>query len=253
MTTSERNNQRNLEHIKKLEGSKFEDNQLKELEQKRFNYAKQRLRDFIVYTDMTDVDERNKILEFFAHRYSSLMSLLKEAIRAKKLQRGNTNQQPKIKEQEEAKIFILSSKDYPTWSFSDEEIKQQQDELLHEYRKTHGISPDQKVAAVLGNYKDMADELEQRGYHTFLTKKQEEADRFLTQVCHYVYSTKARDAFKMPLPNDQYVNHIKGVQLLSTKVGLTHSMKNLVWNTNFDIGSVFPQSFDISDPLSVET
>ena len=98
MTTSERNNKRNIEHIKKLEGSKFEDNQLKELEIKRFNYAKQRLRDFVVYTDMTDIDERNKILEFFAHRYSSLMSLLKEAVRAKKLQKGTTNQQPKLKE-----------------------------------------------------------------------------------------------------------------------------------------------------------
>ena len=29
-------------------------------------------------------------------------------------------------------------------------------------------------------------------------------------------------------------------------------MKNLVWRKNIDIGRVFPQSFDISDPLSEE-
>ena len=88
MTTTQRNNQRNLAHIKKLEGNKFEDNQLKELELKRFNHAKQRLKDFIVYSDMSDEQERNKILQFFAKRYASFMSLLKEAVRAKKLQKG---------------------------------------------------------------------------------------------------------------------------------------------------------------------
>ena len=29
-------------------------------------------------------------------------------------------------------------------------------------------------------------------------------------------------------------------------------MKNLVWRHNMDIGRVFPQSFDISDPTSEE-
>ena len=57
----------------------------------------------------------------------------------------------------------------------------------------------------------------------------------------------------MPLPSDQLVNHIKGVQLLSTKVGLTHSMNNLVWHSDFDISTIFPCSFDLSDPLSAET
>ena len=55
------------------------------------------------------------------------------------------------------------------------------------------------------------------------------------------------------MARNQLVNHIKGGQLLSTKVGLTHSMKNLVWHHNFDIGTIFPQSFDISDADSAET
>ena len=80
-----------------------------------------------------------------------------------------------------------------------------------DYRKMHGLSPGRKVAAVFGNYQDMAEELERRGYHTYWTKKQEESDKFQTQVCDFVYTTKARDAFRMPLPSDQIVNHIKGV------------------------------------------
>jgi len=54
------------------------------------------------------------------------------------------------------------------------------------------------------------------------------------------------------LGKDQVVNRILGEPSITTKVGLTHSMKNLVWRDNIDIGRVFPQSFDISDPLSEE-
>ena len=108
---------------------------------------------------MTDLKERNKILAYFAHRYTTLISLLKDAVRAKKLQKRSSNQQQKKEVQEPTKIFILNSKDYPSWSFSEEEIKAQQEELLQEYRKANGLAPGQKVAAILGNYQDMANEL----------------------------------------------------------------------------------------------
>ena len=65
--------------------SKYEDNSLKELEFKRFNEAKKRLKDFIVFTDMSDDEERGRLLAYFSHRYASLISFLKEAIRTKRL------------------------------------------------------------------------------------------------------------------------------------------------------------------------
>ena len=43
-----------------------------------------------------------------------------------------------------------------------------------------------------------------------------------------------------------------GESAITSKVGLTHNMKNLIWRENIDIGRVFPQSFDISDALSEE-
>ena len=44
---------------------------------------------------MTDLKEREKILAYFAHRYTTLISLLKDAVRTKKLQKGSINQQQK--------------------------------------------------------------------------------------------------------------------------------------------------------------
>lgn len=45
------------------------------------------------------------------------------------------------------------------------------------------------------------------------------------------------------------MNHFEGTKALTTKVGLTHNMKNLVWdkNGNQDIDAFFPQSYDLSD------
>lgn len=40
---------------------------------------------------------------------------------------------------------------------------------------------------------------------------------------------------------------------MTTKVGLTHNIKNLVWHHKMDIGTVFPQSFDISEETGEET
>ena len=48
------------------------------------------------------------------------------------------------------------------------------------------------------------------------------------------------------------MNHFEGTKTLTTKVGLTHSMKNLVWQHDIDINEVFPQSYDLTDFESEE-
>lgn len=58
----------------------------------------------------------------------------------------------------------------------------------------------------------------------------------------------------MPVAEWQYVNHILGAKALTTKVGLTHMMKNLVWQQDsIDVSNLFPQSFDLSNLQSEET
>jgi hypothetical protein len=51
----------------------------------------------------------------------------------------------------------------------------------------------------------------------------------------------------MPLADFQYVNHILGTKALTTKVGLTHMMKNLIWLHDRDINQTFPVSYDLTD------
>lgn len=83
--------------MKKLEAKKFEDNHLKELERRRFQQAKQRLRDFVIsYNPLEEVDdlEQLRLLNYFKHRYSTFTQLMKEALTARRV-KGAT--QKKIK------------------------------------------------------------------------------------------------------------------------------------------------------------
>ena len=68
-----------------LTEKKFEDNILKELEYKRFHEAKRRLRHFLIQTDMEDVEERQRLLSYFSHRFVTFTAILKEVIRSKRL------------------------------------------------------------------------------------------------------------------------------------------------------------------------
>lgn len=95
--------------------------------------------------------------------------------------------------------------------------------------------------------------MDQRGWIEQDWQPKYEKENFKSQCFEFLYTTKSRDAFRMPLAPWQYVNHILGAKALTTKVGLTHMMKNLVWQHELDISNTFPQSFDLSDLESEET
>jgi hypothetical protein len=77
--------------LKQLEAKKFEDNHLKELERRRFQQAKQRLRDFVIaYNPQEEQDdfsilEQERLLNYFKHRYSTFVQLMKEALTARRV------------------------------------------------------------------------------------------------------------------------------------------------------------------------
>ena len=79
-----------------------------------------------------------------------------------------------------------------------------------------------------------------------------DGEKFVNQAWEFLYCIYARDPFRMELSPTQYINHFQGTKGLTTKIGLTHNMKNLIWHHNIDIGTLFPQSFDLSDPGSDE-
>jgi len=47
---------------------KFGDDQLAELSYQRFFEAKKKLRHFVINTDMTNTEERSRLLQYFRHR-----------------------------------------------------------------------------------------------------------------------------------------------------------------------------------------
>ena len=51
-----------------------------------------------------------------------------------------------------------------------------------------------------------------------------------------MYAVKNKDCFRyLDRVPAQHLNHFEGTKTLTTKIGLTHSMKNLVWKKNLDI------------------
>ena len=80
-----------------------------------------------------------------------------------------------------------------------------------------------------------------------------EGEKFTSKGFHFMYATKTKDCFRVPeRASFQHLNHFEGTKALTTKVGLTHNMKDLVWHYNMDIDEFFPTSYDLSELESDE-
>lgn len=72
------------------------------------------------------------------------------------------------------------------------------------------------------------------------TEGEDSKEDFSSQAFDFLYTIRGSDVYRIPLAPNQLVNHIFGENALTTKVGLTHNMKSLVWKHKMDIGKVFP-------------
>jgi len=48
------------------------------------------------------------------------------------------------------------------------------------------------------------------------------------------------------ISDNQIVNHFNKATSLTTKVGLLHNLKNLIWYDNIDVETFFPNCFDLA-------
>ncbi len=119
------------------------------------------------------------------------------------------------------------------------------------FLKERSLPKDSKIFTIIGHYDDMRQEFLRRGWVEHEHDKNGVNDKFKSNAFHYLYTTKSKDIFRIPnLALSQYVNHFEGTKALTTKVGLTHNMKNLIWrhqDSGLDIDAFFPQSYDLSD------
>lgn len=59
---------------------------------------------------------------------------------------------------------------------------------------------------------------------------------------------RTKDIDHNVLLENQIVNHFAKATAITTKVGLTHSLKNLIWFNNIDVDTFYPRCFDLAIP-----
>ncbi len=105
------------------------------------------------------------------------------------------------------------------------------------WKKRHRITDDTKVFIVTGGYGDIKKALKKRGW---LENKQQNSNCFDFK---WVINNKEIDYSS--LQEYQVVNHFDKNGVITTKVGLCHNLRNLIWYNNVDIDTFYPRSFDM--------
>lgn len=100
------------------------------------------------------------------------------------------------------------------------------------WKENPSLDSSKKIFIVLGQYNDIRQALLARGWVENPVDNFEDlknANDYRVHAFHFLYTTKSRDAARWQTASFQQVNHFEGTKSLTTKVGLTHNMKNLIW------------------------
>jgi len=106
------------------------------------------------------------------------------------------------------------------------------------WKKKHQVAEETKVFIVNGGYGFLKKSLRKRGW---VENKDPESPCFDLH-----WSLKSKDIKHNELNNNQLVNHFPKAQAITTKVGLMHNLKNLIWFNNIDIETFYPRCYDLS-------
>jgi len=101
------------------------------------------------------------------------------------------------------------------------------------WKKKHQVSKKTKVFIITGGYKTIREGLIKRGW---VENKDPKSPCFDLK-----WTLRARDLDHPNLQSHQIVNHFCKSAAITTKVGLCHSLKNLIWFNNVDVDSFYPQ------------
>uniref|UniRef100_K3XBP5 ATP-grasp domain-containing protein n=1 Tax=Globisporangium ultimum (strain ATCC 200006 / CBS 805.95 / DAOM BR144) TaxID=431595 RepID=K3XBP5_GLOUD len=113
------------------------------------------------------------------------------------------------------------------------------------WKKRHGVRPDQNVFCMTGAYPVIREELEKRGWYYNHEK--------VSPFFDLKWSLKSDDLKAFKLEKHQYVNHFFQNTAITTKVGLLHNLRNMVWHQSVDIDTIFPRAYDLNEPRDMET
>jgi len=109
---------------------------------------------------------------------------------------------------------------------------------MKEWKKKNRVEPDTKVFLVKGGYGDVKRALKSRGW---VENKDKESPCF-----DLLWTLMTKDVIHSELSSHQIVNHFSTATSITTKVGLTHSLKNLIWFNAVDIDTFYPRCYDLA-------
>ena len=109
---------------------------------------------------------------------------------------------------------------------------------MKEWKKKNRVDPETKVFVIRGGYKDVRQALKSRGW---VQNKDPESPCF-----DLLWTLKNSDVRHNDLTPQQIVNHFQKAASITTKVGLTHSLKNLIWFNSVDIDTFYPRCYDLA-------
>ena len=110
---------------------------------------------------------------------------------------------------------------------------------MKEWKKRHRVEPHQKVFIInKGGYGDVKKALRSRGW---VENEDRESPCF-----DFLWSLMTKDVAFNDLQPHQIVNHFQTATSITTKVGLTHSLKNLIWFNSVDIDTFYPRCYDLA-------
>ena len=109
---------------------------------------------------------------------------------------------------------------------------------MKEWKKKNRVDPDTKVFIVKGGYGDVRRALKARGW---VENKDKESPCF-----DFLWTLMTKDVIHGELSSHQIVNHFSTATSITTKVGLTHSLKNLIWFNAVDIDTFYPRCYDLA-------
>jgi len=96
---------------------------------------------------------------------------------------------------------------------------------MKEWKKKNRVDDQTKVFICTGGYGDVKRALKKRGW---VENKDKDS------VCFDLkWTLKTKDIDVNKLEDHQIVNHFAKATSITTKVGLTHSLKNLIWFNNY--------------------
>lgn len=109
---------------------------------------------------------------------------------------------------------------------------------MKEWKKKNRVEADTKVFIIKGGYQDVRKALKSRGW---VENKDKDSPCY-----DFLWTLMTKDVNHGDLLPNQIVNHFSTATSITTKVGLTHSLKNLIWFNAVDIDTFYPRCYDLA-------